>query len=132
MIPPWRFSRQSIGSGHVLWYDQDMADRFILSHIQRLPMLSRCNDVQLEAMATAFHERNYRTGEMLYREGEDSHALYLLVNGGAQLYRSGQPQGAVTPGQYIGEASLYSPAARDSTAVITIDSVVLFLTRNDL
>lgn len=95
-------------------------------------MLSRCNDTQLEAMASAFHERNYRAGEMLYREGEDSHALYLLVNGGAQLYRSGQPQGTVTPGQYVGEASLYSPAARDATAVVTADSVVLFLTRNDL
>ncbi|MHB8630072.1 MAG: Crp/Fnr family transcriptional regulator [Aggregatilineales bacterium] len=109
-----------------------MVDRFILSHIQRLPMVARFNDTQLEALANAFHERNYRAGEALYREGEDSHALYLLVSGGAQLYRSGQPQGAIMPGQYVGESSLYSPAARDATAAITADSVVLALSRADL
>ena len=109
-----------------------MADRFILSHIQRLPMFARCTDDQLAAFADAFQERTYHAGETLYRQGEDSHAMMVFVSGGGQLYRDNQPQGVIAPGQYVGEPSLFNHAARDATVIATADSVILILTRDSL
>ena len=109
-----------------------MADRFILSHIQRLPMFARCDDGQLEVMANAFRELNGAPNVPLYRQGEDSHVMYVFVSGGGQIIRNGQVQATVMPGQYVGESSLYSPAVRDSMVVITAPSVLLSLTRADL
>jgi hypothetical protein len=109
-----------------------MADRFILSHIQRLPMFTRCDDGQLEVMANAFREINGAANAPLYRQSEDSHVMYVFVSGGGQIIRNGQIQALITPGQYVGESSLYSPAVRDSTVVMTAPSILLSLTRADL
>ena len=91
-----------------------MADRFILSHIQRLPMFTRCDDGQLEVMANAFRELNGAPNVPLYRQGEDSHVMYVFVSGGGQIIRNGQVQATVMPGQYVGESSLYSPIGASS------------------
>ena len=95
-------------------------------------MFARCDDAQLEVMANAFREVNGAANVPLYRQGEDSHVMYVFVSGGAQIIRNGQVQAVVTAGQYVGEASLYSPAVRDSTVVMTGPSVLLSITRADL
>jgi CRP-like cAMP-binding protein len=110
-----------------------MADPFILSNIRRLPLFAPCNPEQLNAVAGSFQMLRYAPGQPLYQQGENSHALYQFVSGSGQILRttggSGTQHvvGQVRPGEFIGEASLFSGALRDVTVVAAEESVVLLL-----
>ncbi len=111
-----------------------MADPFVLSHIRRLPLFANCSATQLQALASIFQQEAHHPGDSIYRQGEDSHALYLFVSGAAQLWHVGADgidklQHAVSPGEYVGESSLFVPAPRAQSLVVTEESLVLVLTR---
>ncbi len=112
-----------------------MADPFVLAHVRRLPLLAQLNPDQLDTVAGLFQQVRYRTGEPLYHQGEDSHALFLFVSGGAQILRIGAdgaavPQAAVAPGEYVGESSLFTGDPRDMSVIANVESIVLCLPKN--
>jgi len=109
-----------------------MADPFILSHITRLPLFANCSAPQLDVLAGAFQQVHFHNGELIYRQSENSHALYLFISGGGQVLRSDSGnapvvQGEVKAGEYVGESSLFTTTPRELSVIATAESIVLML-----
>ena len=60
-------------------------------------------------------------------EGEEGNALYLLLDGAAQVYRGGHLVGELGSGDYFGELALLNPSPRAATVVTTASSEVAVL-----
>jgi|GEM_PF-755461 len=104
-----------------------------LPHIRRLPLFSHLTEDEIALFAEQFEVEIYRPGEYIYRQGENSYALYLFVEGrGIQLFVG--PDGVerrspedVDPGEFVGERSLFLLEPRPNSLVIVREAVVLVL-----
>ena len=110
-----------------------MADRFIVEHVQRLPMFSTLPPDLLNALAEAFVTTRYERGELIFQQGDPSKGLYLLVTGRGALwqYINGTMQqiAVIEPNQYINEATLVSEGTESATFQVIESAIVLFLSR---
>ena len=114
-----------------------MPDRFVLSHIRRLPLFQRLDDEQLGLLSEAFQGARFEPGAVVFRQGEPSQGLYLFVSGRGLLVQTGadgveQQVGAVGENQYINEAALFKPLVETASLCIVEPSVVLMLSRERL
>lgn len=66
--------------------------------------------------------RNYKSGEVIFREGEQSDAAYLVVSGKVRIVKGLDTAGAkdiavVGAGQYVGEMGAVDEVPRSASAV---------------
>jgi CRP-like cAMP-binding protein len=76
-------------------------------------------------------ERNFRTGETIYDEGQDGDALFVIQAGQVELIRHGEGGNRVIsrhgPGEFFGEMSVLLGRVRMTRAVAVADTRVLQL-----
>ena len=76
-------------------------------------------------------ERNFRTGETIYDEGQDGDALFVIQAGQVELIRHGEGGNRVIsrhgPGEFFGEMSVLLGRTRMARAVAVTDTRVLQL-----
>lgn len=77
--------------------------------------------------------RQFRDGEVIFREGEDSLAAFLLVKGRVRLVKAG-PNGGVTlatlaKGEMFGEMGILDGVARSATAVAEGETTLTVIPR---
>lgn len=111
-----------------------MADRFIISHIQRLPMFQMLSDADLNRLADLFQVLRLERGEMVFRQWEPSQGLFMFVSGQGVLMQqrpdgTQQQLGVVGPNQFLNEAALSREGVESATLYITETAIVLFLHR---
>lgn len=110
-----------------------MANRFVLTHIRNLPLLSRIPPQQLEWLAEAVEIIQLQPGQLVFRQGQPGQGLYLLVNGRAVLFTgegaTERVLGEVRENQYVGEASLFRAATERMSMRVTQPSLLLLLPR---
>jgi CRP/FNR family transcriptional regulator, cyclic AMP receptor protein len=94
--------------------------------LSRIPMLAVFGPGQLEKMAQAGVERTFHPGETILRQGERGLGLYVMLNGTAELRRSGQGTGSISGGQFFGAGALVGGDAR-TTEVFAISEVRCFV-----
>lgn len=111
-----------------------MADRFVVSHIKRLPMFQTLSEHELERLATVFRVNRYEPGEYVFRQWQVSQGLYMFVTGQAVLLQQ-RPDGTqhqigmVGPNQYLNEAALTRETVESASLYTTATAIVLFLGR---
>ncbi len=106
------------------------------THIRRLPIFSELGDDEVMLFEPFFRVVDYKAGEYVYRQAENSYALYLFVSGRGRLLRVGadgiERRGDdVEPGEFVGERSLFLHEERPHSLVIVRDAKVLVLPRRD-
>jgi membrane protein YdbS with pleckstrin-like domain len=111
-----------------------MADPFIRSRINNLPLLQQLPPEQLDLIAEAFDAYQFQPNEIVFRQGYPAQGLYVFVNGLAHLTRAttdGREQlvAEVRGGQYLGEAALFRPMNENTSLRVIEQAVVLFLSR---
>lgn len=114
-----------------------MADRFIYSHIRRLPMFQQLNDQQLAIIADAFQVMRFEPGEVVFQQGQPARGMYMFISGQGALLRKDpdgiQRQiGLVGENQYLNEGALLRPLTETATLQILSTAVVLALPRDRL
>ena len=114
-----------------------MADRFILSHVTRLPLFQHLTPQQLELVAGQFQVLRYEAGQIIARQGDPAQGLFLFVSGRGALLQQGQDNverhvGSVSPGNYVGEKALFSDLREVATLQVVQPAIVLFLSRQHL
>lgn len=110
-----------------------MANRFVLTHIHNLPLLSKLPVTHLEWVADAVEILQLQANTLVFRQGQPAQGLYMLVSGHAVLFTSGpdgeQIRGEVHENQYVGEAALFRVTNERVSMRVTQPSLLLFLSR---
>jgi len=70
---------------------------------------------ELTSVAEHMTKRHYMPGEIVIREGEVGHELFLVSEGAVSVERSGGEVARLGPGEFFGELALMSGAPRNAT-----------------
>ncbi len=110
-----------------------MADRFILSHLRRLPMFARLTPEQYELVASIVQVLRFEPGQFLFRQGQPTPGLIYFVSGGGILVQhingADRQVGAVSTNQYVNETALLVDTTASVSLQATQVSIVLFIPR---
>ena len=80
------------------------------------------------------HERNYLAGEVIFDEGEEGQAFYLVLAGKVLICRQGQeldPIATLESGSFFGEMALLDNAPRSAQARAVENCTLVVLFRGD-
>lgn len=74
---------------------------------------------ELKIVQGLVHERDYLAGEVVFDEGEEGNALYIVRSGRVLICRQGRPEARITEveaGGFFGELALLDSAPRTAQA----------------
>lgn len=114
-----------------------MPDRFVESHICKLPLFAQLPPQQLEWISDAFKVMRVEPGELIFQQGQPARGLYMLASGRAQLVQSTgqgpvQIVGEVRANQYVNESALFQEHKETASLRAVETCTVLFLSRQSL
>jgi CRP/FNR family cyclic AMP-dependent transcriptional regulator len=110
---------------------------FFRPYHERLRALSLFQDLttgELDIISTLLHEREYLQHEVLFDEGEEGHAIYIVVSGNVVICRHGTPRNLIAdlgPGNFFGELALLTNAPRATQARAGSNCKILVFFRDD-
>jgi CRP-like cAMP-binding protein len=101
--------------------------------VGNVPFFSALSEQDQEHISQRMHLEHRRSGETLFRKGEDSTALYLIKSGWVRLIANGGAALASQgPGSLVGETDLFLGRPRSLGATIASDADLWVLAREDL
>lgn len=90
---------------------------------------------ELRVIDGLLHERSYLAGEIVFDEGEEGQALYVVLSGRVLICRQGDPAGGriaeIPAGAMFGELALLDGVPRTAQARALDDCVLAALSRTD-
>ena len=100
--------------------------------LSRVPLFSLLREKDLEHLAGLAEEHRLQAGDVIIREGELDHRLYMIVSGRASvIIRMGQPGERVIvqigPCSYVGEMALIDDLVRSASVVALEETELLSL-----
>ncbi len=101
-------------------------------HLKRVPFLSEMSESDIALMADAMRRRNYRRGEVIFRQEDPGNALYVIESGTVKISRQGEDGREITltllhSGEYFGELALLDDEPRSADAIAVEASTVHLL-----
>lgn len=118
--------------------------RLSLLHLRPLPeRIAKLKDVSLFATLTSrelsivgrfLHERGYKAGEIIFDEGEEGQALYIVYAGDVKIVRRERPDAPLAelgPGDFFGDLALIDSAPRAAQARAATDCILGVFFRAD-
>ena len=90
-----------------------------LKHLKALPLFSDLSVRDLKIVQGVLHEREYLAGEVIFDEGDDGNALYIVRTGRVLICRQGRPENPIAEigaGGFFGELALLDTAPRSAQA----------------
>ena len=95
-----------------------MSARADAESLRRIPIFKECESVPLQVLAFASERQFFPKGSFLVEEGQRVQAAYFILDGTAQILRSGEVIGRAEPGSLLGETAMLgnSPATLSARA----------------
>ncbi len=90
-----------------------------LEDLRALSLFADLSVRELKIVQGVLHEREYLAGEVIFDEGEQGYALYIVRTGRVLICRQGRPESAIAelgPGSFFGELALLDSAPRAAQA----------------
>lgn len=90
----------------------------------------------IEAIAAVCHPVEHQGGEVVFCEGDQGDRLYIVLTGEVQVWKNhGSPDASLLseygPGRLFGEMALVDRLPRSATALVTQQTKLLYLSRQD-
>lgn len=106
-------------------------DGLVVDSASQHSLLSGLPEEHVEPLLSAGHEVRYTPGDIIFREGDESDGLYLILAGTIQISATG-PSGegvlaVVKPTEVLGEMGVLDGAPRSGTATAKNICVLYFL-----
>ncbi len=86
----------------------------------------------LESIAKRMGEKQFEAGEILFKEGEQSNSLFIVVGGKIKIFSQGIELATMYPGHLFGEMSAITDKERTASAQAKEKTQTLFLKRDAL
>jgi CRP-like cAMP-binding protein len=106
-----------------------------IGQIQRLGLFATLGPKELRVVSSLLQERQYLKGEIVFDEGEEGQALYVVLSGRVLICRQGGAEAVriaeVSAGAMFGELALLDNAPRSAQVRAVEDCVLGVLSRAD-
>ncbi|MCS0810388.1 cyclic nucleotide-binding domain-containing protein [Massilia agilis] len=106
-----------------------------LLRLKNSALFGSLKPLELKIVDGLMHERRYLPGEIVFDEGDEGQALYLVMNGRVAIHRGSggerQHVADLGPGNFFGELALLNDAPRNAQARATEDSELAVFFRAD-
>lgn len=99
--------------------------------LQGVDFFEHITTENLAHLAAIADPKMVQPGEVIYREGDVSGAMYVVVHGEVQLSREGRSVTRAGPGEAFGAWALFDDELRVVTATVEEDSELLVIERED-
>lgn len=96
--------------------------------IKRVPLFSAASKQELAKIASIADEIDLPEGKTLIREGDAGREFFVLVDGSADVERSGKKVASLGAGDFFGEISLIAKTPRNATITTTSPVRALVIT----
>ena len=105
--------------------------------LESSPPFRTLNAADLAALGRIAQERNFSSGEQIFREGDRGDGLYLVKSGRIEISvgvakKEHRAFAQIAPGELFGEMAVLELKPRSATATAAEDSVVYFIPRDEL
>lgn len=102
-----------------------------LNVLKKVPLFQGLNHKLLRKLMVDLIEKEYATGETVFREGDPGKALYILLDGSVSIVKqvnsAGKTLAALGPGTHFGELALVSDDPRFASAVAASHCRILIM-----
>jgi CRP-like cAMP-binding protein len=106
-----------------------------IAQIRRLQLFATLRPRELRVIDGLLHEREYLQNEVIFDEGEEGQALYVVLRGRVLICKQGQAEiqriAEIPPGALFGELALLDGVPRTAQARAIEDSAIAALSRAD-
>lgn len=106
-----------------------------MSTLRRLPLFATLSRRELRVVDSLLHERRFLKGEIVFDEGEEGQALYVIIGGRVLICRQAQPEtgriAEIDAGSVFGELALLDSAPRSAQARAMEDCALASFSRGD-
>ncbi len=100
-----------------------------LTTLARIPLFAYCTERELLAIAGITRPTRYRAGNYVFRQGDRSQGLFLLVQGTVEVMVDEQVIATLGPGANFGEMSMLDQPERSASVRVQDEAEVLLITR---
>lgn len=104
-----------------------MAKHAYHDHLTNVPLFADLGEDELDVIAQAATQLDYKAGKVLMTEGGVGHEMFVVVDGTVEVTRGGQHIADLGPGSFAGEMALLSQGHRNSTVTATTPVSVLHI-----
>jgi diguanylate cyclase (GGDEF)-like protein len=96
-----------------------------LALLRRTSLLAPLSDAEVETIVAACRETRLRPGEVLCREGDEGHAMYVVLAGNLVVSKAGKQVAVGRPGDCFGEMALLERRERSASLHALDEATVL-------
>jgi len=107
------------------------------SILKSVPIFSELSEKELDIIASEIKRKEFKTGELVFKEGDPGDEMYIVVDGGVSIFiidNDGEEVilSKIMKGNFFGEMSIIERASRSATCRVIEDSVFLVFREDDL
>ncbi|MCC6381526.1 MAG: cyclic nucleotide-binding domain-containing protein [Dehalococcoidia bacterium] len=99
--------------------------------LARVPLFRDLPRKSLERLEKFVRPRNFRAGDVIFREGEEGVGFFLITDGKVEVSRGGVSIASLGPDEFFGEMALLDNHRRSATVTAVSDTQCLAIMRAD-
>jgi CRP/FNR family transcriptional regulator, cyclic AMP receptor protein len=99
--------------------------------LKKVPLFSRLGKKELQDVAHIADELDLPAGKEMAQQGDRGREFFVLLDGEAEVTKSGNRVNTLQPGDFFGEIALVTKMPRTATVTATSDVRVLVITERD-
>lgn len=105
--------------------------------LKTMPLFKGLNNRELGNLAKIIYDRNYETGEYMFKTGQPGAAMFIIKEGIVQIVRTNTSGKQIElarlkSGEFLGELALLDSSPRSASAYILKETNALAIFRGDL
>jgi CRP/FNR family cyclic AMP-dependent transcriptional regulator len=107
--------------------------------LAQIPLFQGLSDEDREALAERLNEKSFKSGDIVFSQGDQGSSMYIVQSGAVQIYLPSSGKDAppvvlkdLRTGEYFGELAIFDDKPRSASVRALTDTVLLELTRDEL